>query len=323
MATTILSSLGKAFVIAAFVPSLLFAIGNRLFITPVLSPQLAAAGGSLSLAELGIEGAAFVLTPALIGMVLMALNQQIIRLFEGAHGFQQGFLLKPLLERQRERHRAMFADLQTLRQSYKAEKDDLKRHSLLRAIQREHSKIFVEGAAGEMLPQDERRLAPTRLGNAFAVMEEYPYLRYGMDGMTFWPRLVGLISGDYKDLVGDEKTTLDFLLNLSLLSVVFGLEALLVSYNNPIAFVLLAAASWLAAYLAYRSAVDTALTLGELIKSCFDLFRHDLLKQLGFDKPASLEEEQRLWAGLTNYILVGEAFYYPRMAKEAEGEDVS
>jgi hypothetical protein len=46
---------------------------------------------------------------------------------------------------------------------------------------------------------------------------------------------------------------------------------------------------------AYRGAVSAALVFAGVVRGCFDLYRHDLIKQLGYAIPASLEDERRLW----------------------------
>ena len=319
------SALGKAFLVAGFIPSFIFVFLNRLLIfTGRLPEQL---GDETLLFDLKMGDLILFLLPFVIGAILMALNTPVIKLYEGAYRFERGLLLRPFLSRNRKRHQELYAELNALRREYARAKPGRAKDSLAVAIDKKHQELLAgESAGGSVLPRDERRLTPTRLGNAFAVMEEYPTYRYGMDGVTFWPRLLGVISDDYKAMIGDEKMTLDFLLNLSLLSAVFGLEALVTSGYHFISdcvtlgliALLASVAGLLAFYLLHRSSVATALTMGELVKSCFDLFRQDLLTKLGFDNPTDIEEERKIWSGLTNYILTGEALYYPQREKGEE-----
>ena len=53
---------------------------------------------------------------------------------------------------------------------------------------------------------------------------------------------------------------------------------------------------------AYRGAVSAALVFAEVVRGCFDLYRHDLIKQLGYTIPASLEDERRLWHNLAQQL---------------------
>lgn len=312
------STLGKVFLVAAFIPSFVFVLLNRLLIfTGCLPEQL---GDETLLLDLNLGDLVLFLLPFVIGAILMALNTPIIRLYEGTYRFERDFLLRSLLSRNRKRHQEFHAELNALRREYARAKPGRAKDSLVVAIDKKHQELLSQDSlVGSVLPHDERRLTPTRLGNAFAIMEEYPTYRYGMDGVTFWPRLLGVISEYYKAMIGDEKMTLDFLLNLSLLSVVFGLEALVASYYLPDPrYVVVGLAALLASYSLYRSSITTALTMGELVKSCFDLFRQDLLTKLGFDNPTDIEEERKIWSGLTNYVLTGEALYYPQSEKGEE-----
>ncbi len=53
---------------------------------------------------------------------------------------------------------------------------------------------------------------------------------------------------------------------------------------------------------AYRGAVSAVLVFAEVVRGCFDLYRHDLIKQLGYAIPASLEDERRLWHNLAQQL---------------------
>ena len=44
--------------------------------------------------------------------------------------------------------------------------------------------------------------------------------------------------------------------------------------------------------------MTSATVLGELVRSCYDLFRGDLLKALGWPMPPALGDERALWSAL-------------------------
>jgi len=44
--------------------------------------------------------------------------------------------------------------------------------------------------------------------------------------------------------------------------------------------------------------VSAALVFAEVVRDCFDLYRHDLIKQPGYTIQALLEDERRLWHNL-------------------------
>jgi hypothetical protein len=165
------------------------------------------------------------------------------------------------------------------------------------------------------LPQEEQlpgeQLLPTRLGNVLRSAEAYSASpdRYAMDGVFYWPRLYGVVPEAMRTTLEQARSAIDTMLILSLLAWLY----------VPVAAGILVAtgAGWqawpwwlgvlgggvLVGMVAYRSAVNSALVFGELIHSCFDLYRHDLLKQLGYAVPASLRDEQRLWHNLAQQLV--------------------
>jgi hypothetical protein len=165
------------------------------------------------------------------------------------------------------------------------------------------------------LPQEEQLagelLLPSRLGNVLRSAEAYPASpdRYAMDGVFYWPRLYAVLPEAIRTTLEQARSAIDTMLILSLLAWL---------YVPVAAGILLATgAGWqawpwwlgalggglLAGMVAYRSAVSAALVFGELVRSCFDLYRHDLLKQFGYTIPASLQDEQRLWHNLAQQLV--------------------
>ncbi len=61
---------------------------------------------------------------------------------------------------------------------------------------------------------------------------------------------------------------------------------------------LLAVLCLLCSHLSYRGAIGSAVRRGNVVKSCFDAFRLDLLKKLGYELPTSLVEEREIWRKL-------------------------
>lgn len=75
-------------------------------------------------------------------------------------------------------------------------------------------------------PQKSEHLLPTRLGNVMRAFEEYAITRYGVDGITAWPRLYQLIPQDMKAQLEERNNQLMFLLNSSFLSLLIGTACL-------------------------------------------------------------------------------------------------
>jgi hypothetical protein len=319
------ATFGKAFILSAFAPALLFVLLNGLFVASGGLPLLGALTIPLdtpALGGLGIKGVdlTLLLIPSVLGILLNAFNAFIIRLFEGAHGFQRDWLLKWMLDRKAKQHALLYGDLHAYREQLEKTDDELERRGLRMEIAKIHGRLYTGlDGVGFNLPHDPSRLMPTLFGNIWGVIEEYPYRRYGMDGTTFWPRMISVVPKEYADMIADEKGTLDTLLNSSLLAILFGVEMLVVSTQRfDWGNIGLAAGAFAAAYFLYQAAVSTLLKMGELIKSCYDLFRSDLIAKFGLTVPkGDIEAERKIWSGLTSYILAGDVAYYPTLPPKA------
>jgi hypothetical protein len=311
--TDIPKGLGRTFLLVGFLPALVLMVLNSAFIVP----SLPALGDFLDQPILGLEGGFYILIPLAIGCLLTALAEPVTLVYEGVYGFERSFLLKPLLWHGQKQHEKLYADLVSLKQAYVSEKDEFRRRSLIRAISQEHRKLF-ECRQADILPYDKRRLLPTRLGNTWAAIEEYPAYRYGMDGVIFWPRLRACIPKEYLETIDSEAVHMRFLLNLSFVVTCFGIESVVMALiAQGLSVRALTAVAWgisslLVAYILYRASVALTRSLGELVRSSFDLYRHELLAELGVDwKPETRIDERRTWIGLAQYLVTGEDAYWP------------
>ncbi|HEY0783453.1 MAG TPA: hypothetical protein VGE98_13425, partial [Thermoanaerobaculia bacterium] len=159
-------------------------------------------------------------------------------------------------------------------------------------------------------------ILPTRFGNAIRSFENYPERQYGMFAITLWPRLVAVIEPAYAEVIDGAKSSVDFMINSSLLSAALGFVMLLTGLVYPAPFasraalaawlfevaVLVALARWL-----YVQAIDGVLGWGSLVRGAFDLYRGKLLEKLGYvHAPGSIEEERQLWRAISDRISAGD-----------------
>ncbi len=337
----ILAQLGRAFLIASYLPSALFVLAHQLFffprwldhsITLLQTDSLSSASTNSDWIYLIDKGITMLLLPLLIGILLISLNTTVIKLYEGAYSWQRQFLLRPWQRRNQRRAKELYGNLVTFKKAYTqiladltylpAEANRLQleqdRGSIELKLQEEHDKIETQSPV-QRLPRRTSIVKPTSLGNAFAVTEEYSYERYGMDGMLFWPRLRPLLGESHVTTLINTKMALDLLLNFSLLALAFGLEAILVGVWSTADWSLIGAGfgMWILAYVCYKGAVSTVYSLGDTIALCFDLYRSELWEQFGFPPPKTLNEEQTTWLQLGQFLRRGEAFYFPE--KKPEG----
>jgi len=182
-----------------------------------------------------------------------------------------------------------------------------------------------KSAAGRNLktefPEEEKLILPTRLGNVIRSFENYTNLQYQIEAVTMWPRLVAKIDKDYAASIDDAKTSFDFMLNCSALSTVLAFLLLLVSLLYPAPLTSMwAALAWAAvvltfcavAVLFYRLAINRAKAWGNTVKGSFDLYRWELLKQLGYSRlPRTVKEERDLWLNISQRMTYGDSYLSP------------
>jgi hypothetical protein len=153
-------------------------------------------------------------------------------------------------------------------------------------------------------PRYAEDLLPTRLGNVLKSAELYPgdEGRYGMDAVFFWPRLYMVLPETMRSSLEDARSSLDLMLVASALGGVYALSSIcflaLAHITDWRIWLAAVGGGALVALAAYRGAVSSAVTYGELVRTAFDLYRGALLAQLGYAPPASLADEQVLWKNI-------------------------
>jgi hypothetical protein len=167
-------------------------------------------------------------------------------------------------------------------------------------------------------PDRSSLMLPTRLGNAIRSFEYYSDREYGIDSIEMWPRLVAVIPREYAVSIDDSKTTFDFMLNSSLLSLLLASLILFAGLLFPTSLGSLAVAAYwvikiaalaLLSYFFYRLSINRADAWGSLIKSAFDLYRWELLKKLGYaQQPKDRLEERKLWNEISRQAIYGDRF---------------
>jgi hypothetical protein len=159
------------------------------------------------------------------------------------------------------------------------------------------------------------QLRPTRLGNVLKAAESYPgdTARWGLDAVFWWPRLYLVLPDAPRQQVDDARVTMDQMVVVTWLVTVFGLVAagfgaagLALSVWLPCAV-----GALVMARVSYLAAVGAGISFGELVRSCFDLYRVPLLKSLGWNTPPRWPDERELWQALQQQL-------YRRASADAE-----
>jgi hypothetical protein len=159
-------------------------------------------------------------------------------------------------------------------------------------------------------------ILPTRLGNVIRSFEYYPDREYGMDAVTTWSRLIAKIDPSYAASIDDAKTSFDFMINISFLSAILFLIQVLagVVYRRPLvspealsSWLLQLVTSLLLMAAFYKLSISRAAAWGEMVKGAFDLYRKELLLQLGYQRTLTTKEEERgLWDKISIQMLYGD-----------------
>lgn len=156
---------------------------------------------------------------------------------------------------------------------------------------------------------DARQVMPTRLGNILKNSELYPYYHYHIDAVLIWPRLYNLLPETFLQTIAQAKSSLDFDLVISALSGVFGLFSggyLLIVKAPGWLFLLCFWGGLLVAYLAYESALSSALLYAQQIKAAYDLYRNELLKQMRLPLPQTYLEELEQWEAICRFLYIND-----------------
>lgn len=322
----IIGQLGRSFFLVGFVPMLLLvAINQYVFFAPPL-----AAGPVLNLFPalkdpwLGLfsgEMLSTVVIALALGFVIMPLNTFVIRLFEGLTPGAKAILF-PFMAVRMAQHKARYAPIaakRTERRTMLAQVEEGAAYdtetdfSIQGALDQLHSRKEAKDPV-QSLPFNPKRLSPTMYGNAWAVMEEYPLTRYGMDSMVFWPYVRVAMSKANEALlaqIDNQKLLIDFATHLALVLGILAVEGLVLTILHPA--LALAAITLLALFFGwafYQSGVNYVRTMGLLINQAFDLYRLDVLDMLGVARPATLDDEYWVWTRLAAFIRRGEPFYF-------------
>lgn len=183
---------------------------------------------------------------------------------------------------------------------------DLRKMYYQQVIQREdHQTIYFSYPPSKYSSTYLEYVMPTRLGNILRNAELYPYERYRIDAVLMWPRLMAVLPDSFTKSLADAKSSLDLMLIISFLSVLFALTSgtyLVIIGYSWLLFLICFLGGLTAARLAYLNALSAAISYGQLIKSAFDVFKGDLLQKMGYEKPESMDEEKKFWENLSQFV---------------------
>jgi hypothetical protein len=299
-------SFSRALILGTFFPVTVFALCGLLFVVPFLPGELPLLA-PLAQLDPAWKTALVTLVIVLVTGLLYNLNVPLIRLYEG-YPWRHSWLGQRATSRQlkklerarswREELRDLVPDLRQADPAHPAlEKLDGWRPYVGQRVQNEFP------AAGLVLP--------TRLGNVIRSFEEYPRAVYGISTVSVWPRLIAVVDKDYMPGLDESKASLDFMLNASFLSgllsaAIFVAGMLVPDRIDWVPWILQLSLAALAARLFYVASIGQAAAWGAQVKGAFDLFRWELLKKLGYERPGiTPKAERELWQHISQRMIYG------------------
>jgi hypothetical protein len=228
------------------------------------------------------------------GIILLASNHDLYRLLEGYGKYNPVKLLEGF---QRRRFLRLTSRLKTLNDEYRKAGSDF-------PAQKRTTRNKIIKVLAEHFPDDERWLLPTAFGNTLRAFETYPRVMYGLEAIDGWSRILAVVPEDYRKLIDNAKTQVDFWVNLGFLSMILIVEYVGIAiYANSIRAVWLFALIVLSSLIAPYRAKRVAIEWGDLVKAVFDLYRFDLLEAMHIDWPEDREEERELWTKISQSII--------------------
>lgn len=208
---------------------------------------------------------------------------------------------------------ALFEEIEDLHSQFAAfceDTQDMARARYSQALADLQSRYPVSGRSADV--------QATTLGNLMAASWAYAYTRFGIDAAFMWSRLKGCLSEPYTRAVEDDRTAYDFCVSMVVLSTLYALlwTAILAllwptpwppTLRPPVWQVLLPLAGVAAAILFYLAAIEAARSFGSNLRSCFDLFRFELLKALHVELPQNIRAEREDWRKLNQIFVYGDS----------------
>lgn len=299
----------KSLLLGTFFPATVFTLLLVVLIGPYYQGQIPVLGVLEGL-DPQWKIIAFLFSVVVVSGLIYNLNITIIQFYEG-YAWERLPFASARLQYYQQRYYAIEARQRGMRTLLRSlERSDV-RYSGILGLWTDIDQYFSSN-----FPKGLNLVLRTRLGNVIRSFEDYPFRQYGMDSITLWPRLIGVISKDYAAAIDDAKTSFDFMINGSLLSGVLAVSLALAGVLRPIQLMALTSVlMWLGqvlvlgllAYALYEASIGRAAAWGTMVKGAFDLYRWQLLKQLGFARvPRTQVEERALWSDISNQMLYGD-----------------
>jgi hypothetical protein len=323
--------MGSNFLVATFVPSLAFVTSIMFFFDPVFPAGLKARiGGTFN--PIGQSGLIALVVTIILAYTLTSLNVFFLKLFEGYILFWRFPVFRKLELKKYSTYRRKMILIERRMKYYEKHKGKVG-NKILKNLQDEEINLLTEFQ--DRFPGQKNEVLPFRFGNVLKAAEYYPMDRYRIDAVPLWTRLISVIPQSYDEKIDQTHNQLSFLVNCSVLSIMFAFASVVVAlYESVLAiqaqlgvaylfyfmkldlsasiylqrtiiYLILGILACGMAIIFHRASLISVGEFGDMIRSTYDLFRFDLLKQLHFPLPINPDDELNTWTRVSRFMNIG------------------
>lgn len=323
MSDGFLKEIGRSYIVSAFLPAAFFvSIGFFLFqgFIPLGIVKQIIASGEMSKYQWVVI---FILI-LWVAFYLYSANDVTVRLFEGYFIPERWYRKEETQDTQTKWEEKNLPVYTKWQQEKPQRENGVDNDNKTRQVFLSMIKVLVEISNVNLKkPLSVGFQMPTRLGNVLRSSEAYALERYYIVDTAIWPRLLPVLPPEIKKHLEEKNNLFMFLLNSSFLAyslsfgcAIFGfiiphvrvpMGFFYIGYDfiSSESFVGLSVILVIFGYLLYRVAVNAAEDFTMYIRASFDLYRVNLLRQLHWDPPKTLEEEKYLWLEVSKLLIAG------------------
>ncbi|MCG2784191.1 MAG: hypothetical protein L6461_03710 [Anaerolineae bacterium] len=243
------------------------------------------------------------------GIFLLVSNHGLYRFLEGYGDWNP---LKLIGKLQKRKYNKLLEKIDELDDQFREQKETFPREQ-----RNKRSRLMRELA--ERFPDREDLLLPTGFGNILRSFETYPRVMYGIESIDGWSRILAIVPKDYRELLDNAKTQVDFWVNVGFLSIVLFLEYIgFAIYAQSMPDWWIAAIILVIMLISPHFAEESAIGWGNYIKASFDVFTPKLRESLGFTLPINRDAEERQWVAFSQAIIYRLPERMPELKSETD-----
>jgi len=331
---SLIKDIGRSYIVSSFIPAALFiSVCILIFKEYLTFPTMAESSNDKDL-FLG-QWFIFTIVTVWVAFSLYSISDWTVRLFEG-YFFPKPVQVILVFFLREFWYKGATKYIKALNEIPNIEENILKRAPFM-------EKAFLEYANfGRFAPVVSSSLLPTRFGNIIYSSEEYPLDRYKIRGLGMWTRLAQVLPVNFRGQLEEKNNQMIFLLNSSLMSYIIGTVSFLVGFlriffyftlgfaylgarllgitkiasdlnallqsiaiATSIEYLFVGILMLVLGYIFYSFVLPVAEGFGTLVRTAYDLYRFDLLRQLNQEIPSNDEEEGILWHRLSQLFIAG------------------